>query len=289
MKIKRVIHILSVLLFLLAVIGCQQEQETAQAEGVVQANTAYLDNFGDPPYETKGRAYARVGYLPLRKNSNLVRAIPLFLFTDQNQLGHILETLTSGQLSLSAESDLQDSFAKNIDISVRSLEGGLLVLDLASTNAWSAIDLQPVVKALTETAVQFSDVTYVRFLLDGRPMTNMPEKGFEHNPEDVAVVTKPTLVDIAGTWHNDEEDLEEISVRFDRPITVNRFALYDNTGKKVEGEYFTSVLQMAVVIHPDNPKRFKEGSELQAEWDIVDALGRTNKGTTRLPLKHIEH
>lgn len=286
----KMIREFSLLLFiLLSFIGCQQEQEKIGDAGVVDANTAYVNNFGAPPYETKGRAFARVGFLPLRSNPNQVRAIPLFLFTDQNQLGHILKKLTSGELILPAESDLYDPFANNIEVTIRSLEEGLLVLDLTSTKTWSTIDMQPVVKALTETAVQFPDVTYVRLLLSGRPMANMPVEGFVHNPGYVAKVAKPVLVDIVGTWHEGEETLEEISVQFDRPVTINRFALYDHTGKKIAGQYFTSVMQMAVVVHPENPTLFREGSFMQAEWDLVDALGRTNKGTSRLPLKHIEH
>lgn len=285
----KMLRILLILLFIFFTIGCQQEQQSSREQGVVEANDAYLNNFGAPPYETKGRAFARVGYLPLRSNPNLLRAIPLFLFTDQNQLGHILKKLTSGELNLPAESDIYDPFEKNINITIKSLEDGLLVLDLSATKAWSAFNLGAVSRVITETAVQFPDVSHVRLLLDGQPFVNMPKDGFVHNPEDLTEVDKPTLVDITGTWHKDEEELEEIAVLFNRPIKINGFALYDKARKKVAGEYFTSILQMAVVIHPDNPDALKEGTVLQAEWDITDRMGRTNTGTNRLPLKYVEH
>ena len=47
------------------------------------------------------------------------------------------------------------------------------------------------------------------------------------------------------------------------------------------------VLDLA--IHPQNPEIFLPGTILTAEWDIVDELGRVNKGTTSLPLQRFEH
>lgn len=277
------------LLLMLPLSGCKQEETTLPDTGVVEANDAYIKFFGSPPYETKGRAFARVGYLPLKKDLKQVRAIPLFLFTDQNQLQHIFNKLTNNALLLPTESDLYIPFPSGTKIAVKSLENELLTVEVTTNGPWEEADLIAVAYALTETAVQFPDVARVRIIADGRLLSFMPESGFVHDTQRVEDVPKPTLVSIIGMWDTGDDVLGELFIEFDRPITVNNFRLYDKTGKKVEGEYFTSAFQMAVVIHPDQPSQFKEGMLLQAEWDVSDTLGRTNKGKNTLPIKYVEH
>ena len=46
---------------------------------------------------------------------------------------------------------------------------------------------------------------------------------------------------------------------------------------------------MAVVIHPESPQLFSEGTTLKAEWSVVDTLGRENSGVDTMPLVKYEH
>ncbi len=78
-------------------------------------------------------------------------------------------------------------------------------------------------------------------------------------------------------------------VEFDRPIKVNSFKLSDASGEMIEGEYFTSIFQMAVIVHPENPELYKKGVRMHAEWEVVDYLGRIGQGSRTLPLHRYDH
>jgi hypothetical protein len=94
---------------------------------------------------------------------------------------------------------------------------------------------------------------------------------------------------MAGAWEKGQDEPEEVLVEFDRPVKVNSFELYHLDGQKVEGEYFKSIFQMAVVVHPKLPELFQEGTSLRAEWNVVDELGRANSGVDTMPLKKLIH
>lgn len=273
---------------LLTLDGCQQ-QETPPETGVVEANPAYIRNFGPPPYETKGRAFARVGYLPLQKNHKQVRAVPFFLFSEQEQLRQILDRLTSGDLLLPSNTELYSPFPADVKVTVKSLANDIVTLSLKTEQPWATENLLAARIALTQTAIQFPDITKVKIFLNGQPLSQMPDKGFTRNPQQLSEVGLPALVTIIGMWEKGAEALDEILVEFDRPITVNKFQLYDREGNEVDGEYFTSAFQMAVVIHPKNPERYQANINLRAEWDIIDFLGRSNNGANTLPLSRLEH
>lgn len=275
-------------LFFLSLSGCQQREAEPPDTGTIEANQVYLKNFGPPPYGKEGQGFARVGYLPLQKFPEKVRAIPLFLFSEHDQLRQILDRLTSDELILPPDSELYNPFPKDIEVTVKPLENGTLTLSLTTQQPWSSIDLGAAGRALTETASQFTDVERVRILLNREPLPQMPTEGYLHNPQQLAEGSLPTLVMMVGMWKKGAETLDEILIEFDRPIKVNNFQLYDKIGKTIEGEYFTSVFQMAVVVHPKDPERYQDGTVLRAEWDIVDALDRSNKGTSKLPLRRHE-
>ena len=129
----------------------------------------------------------------------------------------------------------------------------------------------------------------MKVMLNGQPHPHMPGGGYSHQSELIAEITPPTLVLIAGMWEKGSDHLDELLVEFDRPITVNSIKLYDETGKKVEGEYYTSIFQMAVVVLPKNPDAFQPGTTLRAEWDVVDTLGRSNRGSNSMQLERFEH
>lgn len=281
--------ILPGMLLLLSLPGCKEQQTVPADSGVVEANQAYLNNFGAAPHETVGRAFARVGYLPLQNNPEQVRALPLFLFGEQDQLRQILDRLTSGTLFLPPETELYNPFPSDLKVTVTSPENETVTLALTTAESWSADDLRAAVTALTETAVQFPDITRVRISLNGELLPRMPEGGFMHSPRHLLEVGPPTLIMVVGMWDKGAEALDEILVEFDRPVTVNSFQLYDKAGKKVDGEYFTSAFNMAVVVHPQDPGRYRDGTVLRAEWDVVDTLGRSNKGTSSVPLHRVEH
>ena len=283
------------LLLLLCAAGCRQEETqqqppaTADTAGLVEANPAFLKNFGKPPQGKAGRAYAMVGYLPLRTAPASLRAIPFFLFSTENQLGKILDRLTGGELLLPPDSELYDPFPADLEVSFQPAEQGVLTLELTSRQAWSSTDMAAAGLALAETARQFAEVTRVRILLNGEALPQMPEGGYLHNPQLIVEAGPPQLVMLAGAWQDGSEVPAELLIEFDRPVTVERVKLYDEAGNAVAGEYYTAIFQMAVVVHPEQPERYREGSLLRVEWSVVDNLGRAGSGTATRPLRRLEH
>jgi hypothetical protein len=94
---------------------------------------------------------------------------------------------------------------------------------------------------------------------------------------------------MAGVWEQGTDNLDELLVEFDRPVKVNNFKLYNNSENSIEGEYFTSIFQMAAVVLPGDKTLYKEGDVLRAEWDVVDFMGRVNSGSSSMPLRRYEH
>lgn len=283
--------LLSTLFCLFFLAACQQQEQASlpQNSGVVIATRAYLDNFGMPPHGKAGQAFARVGYLPLQKSSKKLRAVPLFLFSETEQLQQILDRLISGELLLYRNTDFYNPFPKDLKVNVSSPEGPTTTLSLATQQSLSASALSVAAESLAETALQFAQVERVIVLNNGVPLPQMPQGGYLHAPELLARVEPPQLILMAAVWEAEKDAPHELLIEFDRPITVNRFKLYEADGNAVVGEYFTSIFEMAIVVHPKEPGRYQETTILRAEWDVTDALGRENQGTDSLPIRRIDH
>ena len=276
----------------LSLTACQQEEPPAPATkntGVVKSTQAYLENFGTPPQGKSGQAFARVGYLPLQETPDKLRPFPLFLFSEKEQLRQILERLVSGELLSLRRSEFYNPFPDDLEISITSPEGPTSTISLTTQQSWAITDQTAAGPALAETTLQFAKINRVIVLHNGAPLPHMPADGYLHEPQLLVKVEPPQLVLIAGVWENGSDALSEILVEFDRPIKVNKFDLYDETGKTVDGDYFTSIFQMAVVVHPKEPGRYQETALLRAEWDVVDDMGRSNLGSDTLPMRRIDH
>jgi hypothetical protein len=271
--------------------ACQrQDPPDPPTNGHVEANAAYLQNFGTPPQGKEGHAFARVAYLPQQQSPHLLRPLPLFLFDENDQLENILKRLISGDLIKDRETDLFNPFPKDLKLSITSTGGTVVSLALTTGQAWSGVPLHSGVSALVETVLQFGAVDRVFIKLNGEPIPQMPEEGFAHNQSILIEVGPPRLMLVAGEWDKaDPDDPKQILVEFDRPIKVKKFDLYEEDGSIVEGNYYTSIFQMAAVVQPKYPERYHEGTLLRADWDVVDELGRAEQGSDTLPLRKIEH
>lgn len=286
-----IFHPLILAFCIFSLYACQQEEPApvAQPSGLVIASQAYLDNFGEPPQGKAGEAFARVGYLPVRNSPGKVRAFPLFLFGKDRELPQIISRLTGGDLMLPENSGLYNPFPSDLQVTSASAEKSTQVLSLMTQQSWPADDVASAGLALAATVLQFEQTNKVVIMLNGQPLPQMPADGYVLDPETLADAEPPSLVLMAGMWEQGTDNLDELLVEFDRPVKVNNFTLYDSSEKSVEGEYFTSIFQMAVVVLPDDKTLYNEGDVLRAEWEVVDFMGRTNSGSSRLPLHRYEH
>lgn len=276
----------------LSLLACQPEETpgpAAQMSGVVVATQAYLDNFGEPPQGKAGQAFARVGYLPVLNVPGKVRAFPLFLFNEDDEVRQILNRLTGGELEFPENSRFYNPFPGDLQVMSALSENSTLTMSLMTQQPWPEDDMASAGLSLAATALQFEQTSRVVIMLNDQPLPQMPEGGYVHNPEALLEVAPPALVLITGTWEKATDTLEELLIEFDRPVKVNSFKLYNSSDQPVEGEYFTSIFQMAVVILPEQASLYKEGDLLRAKWAVIDDKGRANSGTDRMALRRYEH
>jgi hypothetical protein len=270
-------------------LGCQQEEVKQEKTGVVEATRAYLANFGVPPQGKAGRAYATVGYLPVKGKPDKVGPVPIFLFTEEQQLDKVLVKLVSGDLVSSDKQIYYNPFPEDCEVHSGPIQNGVLTLQLAAKGGWEDSAMLAGAMALKETALQFKEVQSVRVIFNGTPMPGMPDGGYQRNPDLMIDVPPPTLILMAGAWESGQELPAELLVEFDRPVKVNTFSLDHSDGQDVEGDYYMSIFQMAVVVHPKTPELYQEGTTLRAEWSVVDDLGRQNSGVDTMQLKKYVH
>lgn len=268
--------------------GCQNESKPEVASGKVEATQAYLDNFGVPPQGKAGLAYARVGYLPSITPPHQLQARPIFAFSRDDELQKILEKLLSGDLISELSGTVYNPFPNDLSLKLEPVANSTLSVHLSTAQDWQN-NVQIAVSALTETALQFDAVQRVKVLINGATPNDMPELGYVHDKERIGLLDPPTIFLILGVWEIGSEDPEEILVEFDRPIKVNSFELLHESGEKVQGDYYKSVFQMAVVTHPKDPSLFKEGTALKINWSVEDDLGRNGSGSDIVSLKKVVH
>jgi hypothetical protein len=287
LPMKKVFLVSLLLLLALAISGCDRQKGAERS--TVTVTPAFLEHFGQLPETETGSCIARVGYFPLKGDPARVRAVPYILFRESGQLEQILGRMVSEREIFLPGGDFFTPFPPGSSVWLSLDDEGIVLVDLTPGAEMTQEDLQGAVAAITETAVQFDKVDRVRILLAGDPVPGMPGEGFRHEPGRIAPVPPPTLLMVSGMWEEGDEEPDEILVNFDRPVTVEDFRLLGPSGEAVRGDYYRSVFDMAVVIHPENPGDFAEGMLLRAEWEVVDALGRRGKGSGEFALKRHDH
>lgn len=278
-----------VICLIFGLVACEQSDVVEQAGGKVYPSAAYLKHFGEPPTPQQGYAYAQIGYLPLNDHSGQVAPIPLFLFNENQHLDRILSQLFSERLVVPSSSKLSPPFAQGVRLVQLDQAGDTLIVSLQTANDSKAVDKAGIDRAITETATQFEEVGRVRVLYNGEPSERQPLEGYQSRGETIATVAAPMLMDAIGSWEPGASGPEEVLINFDRPVTINSFRLMDRAGEQIGGKYYTSIFDMAVVVHPSQPEKITEGMVLNVAWDVDDALGRRNSGLDSLKLRRQEH
>jgi hypothetical protein len=287
---QRLIWLLGIVTALLLLTGCPDEQQTSDPEsGYVSATEAYLTYFGKPPQGKEGRAFARVAYLPMTNDPGKIRALPIFLYDETDQVAKILQRLISDTLILPSDSNLHKPFPNDLQVTVSPVEDGTQTLHLETAQSWDKTSQELTARAFAETALQFVGTRRVRVTLNDKPLPAMPSEGYKHQPDMIDDVGLPQLVLMAGVWNAEDSAPAELLIEFDRPVRLNVFSLTDADGNKVEGDYYISIFQMAVVVHPEEPGRYQAGTPLHAVWDITDDLGRRSQGEKTLSLIRFTH
>ncbi|SHI93923.1 hypothetical protein SAMN02745165_01188 [Malonomonas rubra DSM 5091] len=264
--------------------GCEQQQATAPDRGKVYASPAYLQYFGEAPAPQQGYVFAHVGYLPLADDSAQVRPIPLFMFSENQQLDRILSQLFSERLLVAEQSKLRMPFAEGVRLTQLDQAGSTLIVSLELTRDVPSHLLAGIERATVESAVQFEEVDRVRILYSGEPSERQPVEGYRHQPLAITDVQLPLLLDAVGSWQPGEKEVEEVFFNFDRPVKVERFELKGEAGNPLEGDYYLGMFDMAVVLRPQQAELFQPGMTLHVDWQVEDRKGRKSKASSKLNL-----
>lgn len=289
---KKSVFILLVLLLLLTLSGCGRKEEARPsapppAQGDLKASGAYRTFFGEPPAVAEGECYALVGFHPLAEQPGKVTPFPLFLFNRDSQMQAVVEHLLQ---SSEGWGMAQGAFPRGTEVVALTREKDLVRVEL-SEEGLSAADparQRLILAVLGHTLAQFDGVRRVMVVAGGELLPLQAERGFFPDPAEVVPPGPPRVLSVAATWEKRKKVAEEVSVFFDRPVTVEKVDVSID-GQPLAGEYFRSVFDMAVVIKPSDPKSIREGLPVKVAWQAADRLGRKGGGEQTFALKRVEH
>ena len=299
MKLPRLFSYLAAffLLLTLGVAGCnRQDRDSAPSAGEpvaaeVKTSAAYRQYFGTPPVVREGSCMALVGFLPSAREPEKVVPLPLFLFNPEQSQRLLIERLLSVEPEAAALAWVKNPFPEGTALRSLTVESQTARVDL-SPHAARYSDrkqLLQMFQALGHSLIQFPEISRVLVTVGETPFPESPGNPYSPDSRDITSPGPPRLIGLAGSWEEGQQNPSEVSVYFDRPVEVREIRLNDASGNMVDGDFFRSIFDMAVVIHPRGGPVLEPGMPLTVHWLAVDPLNREGKGTDTLPLRQLEH
>lgn len=291
---KRLTRLLLFILLLAALVGCERKEEAkkepAKAAGNVEASQAYRSWFGEPPTVAEGTCFALVGYYPLAAAPGKVTPFPLFMFNREDQLQVVTEQLLRWGEGWDMGGAALNPFPAGTELLSLTRTGDLVRVELSepALTGSDGAGQKLILAVLGHSLTQFEGVERVQVVAGGVLLPLQAERGFFPDPEAVAPPGEPRALTVAGVWEEGTASPEEVSVFFDRPLRVEEIRVSVD-GRRLEGDYFTSVFDMAVVIRPKEAAELREGLPVTVAWRVVDRLGRKGEGEKVFALGRVEH
>ncbi len=282
------------LLLLLTALGCERKEEVVvespRTAGNVLASGAYLTYFGEPPTVAEGTCYALVGFFPLAEQPEKVTPFPLFMFNHENQLQVVTEQLLQWGEGWDMGGVAHNPFPPGTELYSLTKEEDLVRVELSPVvlTGTDEGDKKLILAAIGHTLAQFEGVRRVMVVAGGELLPFQSERGFFPDPGAVVPPGAPRVLSVAGVWAEGAADPEEVSIFFDRPVTVDTVRVAVD-GRRLEGDYFRSVFDMAVVVHPQQAEQLHAGLPVTVAWRVGDRLGRQGEGEKTFALQRIGH
>ena len=268
------------------IVGCNKKEpaQSSSQPGRVVLTPAYERYFGGAPWCDKGTAYAFVIYFPSSKEPGKVVPFPFFTFDDQSIKKVAIERLLGGMNVGSYEGAFIPFPSGSRLIAISDVKGTITAnfsKELESAEA-------SVATALTLTLRQFKGVDDVRLQIEGK---ESPLSTLTKSADDNAVLqpSPPRLLSVTAMREKGAKDIEDLNAFFDRPVEVKELELLSKDGQQLAGEVYHSVFDMAAVLKPKDPSRFKERMPIKVRWKVVDKLGRQSEGDNVWLLEIKEH
>ncbi len=285
---------LAVLFFLMVVFaGCNARKEIpAEAKGRVNATGAFVSQFGPVPPIDKGTCYGFVIYFPSAKEPGKVLPFPFFSFDEASLKKVALSKLVAGMGDLPAyHGELTQPFPAGTRVLDVAQSGDTVAVNFSKELTGAQLDAkaqQALVGAVVLTVRQFPGVSRVVIKVDGadtplnKLTSSVDEKG-------VLPLAPPRLLSVTGMKEKGRTDIEEIDAFFDRPVDIKELTLSSADGRKIEGEIFQSVFDMAGVLKAKKPQPYRPGTAIKVHWKVVDKIGRASSGDMEVALEVKEH
>ncbi|MBJ6800811.1 GerMN domain-containing protein [Geomonas sp. Red259] len=280
-------------LFLLVAffVGCTSRQEPpAEAKGRVNATAAFVKSFGPVPPVDKGTCYGFVIYFPSAKEAGKVLPFPFFTFDEASLKKVALGKLVAGMGDQKAyQGELAQPFPAGSRVLEVSETAGTVTVNFSKeVNSAKEQQQQALVNAVVLTLRQFTGVTKVVIKVEGAE--NSLEKLVAKTDESAVLpLAPPRLLGVVGMKEKGAANVEEIDAFFDRPVDIKELTLSGTDGKKIEGDIFQSVFDMAGVLKSKTPLSLQEGTPVKIHWRVTDKLGRSASGDGEIPLEIRQH
>jgi len=296
MSTKRSLSLLFLAGFIGVLAGCSQEEEkprsAKETAGLVEANETYRFYFGPPPAVQEGTAFALVGYAPDPDHPGKISPFPLFMYGREGQMEAVAEQVMRLGFDWDPTLSGRGPFPSGTFlVGLHRDQDDLLRVELSS-EAWDLStphEKELMAAILGHSLVQFPGIRRVIVAAGGHLLPGQTDRGFYPDPEAVVGPGAPRLLAVVGVWERGQENPGEVAVYFDRPLELKNFRLLHDDGKEVAGDYYRSIFDMAVVVHPQRPELFQVGLPIRVAWEGVDLSGRSWGGDKVLNLRRLEH
>lgn len=254
-------------------------------EAPIEATALYRQAFGPPPKAEGEKCLAAVVFLPgvgFSGAPDKLSPVPLFSLSPGKVIEEAARVLVEGHPTQVRDLKLPRLFPEGSKLSGVRVADKAAVVRVTLAGPGSSHPLA--VQALAHTLAQFEGIGSVTLEMEGRPPLGpeAPKAALAEGPPP------PRLLDVISSIHKGEQP-SEIDVLFDRPVDVVTVSISDGAGKPFPGKTYTSMFDMAVVFHPDDPKRIRESLPLDVRWSVRDKLGRKAEGMRAIPLRIYTH
>lgn len=268
--------------------GCDRKTAPPPSQPArVSATAAYEKFFGPAPTSDKGTCFAFVIYFPAARTPTKVVPFPFFSFDEATLKKIAIERLLGGMEIGSYRGEFLQPFPSGTRILSISESHGILTLTLSREFEQAIREgvSDHATRALSLTLRQFKGITAVRIQVEGndKPLESPVDEG------SVLPPAAPRLLSVTAMRDKGAREVEEVDAFFDRPVDVSELRMSSRDGTPFEGDLFHSVFDMAAVLKPKDPSRFKEGLPVRLHWKVVDKLGRPAEGDSVWPLEVRQH
>lgn len=289
----RLVQFAIVVLLVAALAACKGgERQSLEGKGAVSATKAFITHFGPAPLVEKGTCYAFVIYFPSAKEPGKAIPFPFFSFDEASMKKVALAKLIGGMADMkSYQGEILQPFPAGTRVLEVSQSGGVVTANFSKELAAAKLDPtaeRALANAVALTLGQFQGVTKVAIQVEGQksPLDQLAQKADE---SAVVQLSAPRLLSITAMREKGASTVEEVDAFFDRPVQIKELVISSADGKKIEGDIYQSVFDMAGVLKPKDTKQFKAGMPVKVRWSVTDKLGRSASAESDMVLEVKDH